>query len=552
MDTPVFDLCDEYVRRWVVLDPVGAGVRGVVGDFGPATDYGPDGLAARADLIRDTLRRLAALAPTGPADEHAAGFLAERLGAELASIDLDEPLRQVRSPFGLVDSLRDAPSLLPQATPADWVALADRLAALPGMLVGWQDTLRLGLSRGLTAARRQVLATAGQAQRYADDGTHDELVARYGDGPLAGRLADAARAAHGGYAQIARFLREEYLPHATERDAVGAQRYAVASRLFLGDDIDPVDAYHWGWDELRRIEVELAAEAERVQPGASVAQAVALLDRTEVVHGADAYLDWLRERHAEAIEALDGVHFDLHPALRTVDVVLAVGSGSGAAYYTPPSEDLTRPGRTWWPLGGRAEFAVWGELTTVFHEGVPGHHLQLGATRTQGAGLSRFSRLTGVSGHSEGWALYAERLADELGWFTPPGSRLGMLKGSALRAARVVIDIGVHLELPLPAPEAARHGPQWTFEVAGEVLRTRGGAAEHRVHAEVLRYFGWPAQAISYKLGERAWLAARDRARQRAGAAFDLKAWHTATLALGSVGLAGLSAALDQAGTQPG
>ena len=143
-----------------------------------------------------------------------------------------------------------------------------------------------------------------------------------------------------------------------------------------------------------------------------------------------------------------------------------------------------------------------------------------------------------VSGHGEGWALYAERLADELGWFGEPGTRLGMLSGSALRAARVVIDIGVHLGLPLP------DGSRWTFERACEVLRERGRAEPHRVHAEVVRYFGWPGQAISYKLGERAWLAARDEARQRLGSHFNLKQWHTEALSLGPVGLATLAKTL--------
>jgi len=227
--------------------------------------------------------------------------------------------------------------------------------------------------------------------------------------------------------------------------------------------------------------------------------------------------------------------------LRAIEVVLARGSTSGAAYYTPPSEDLARTGRTWWPVGERGDqdrFATWSELSTVFHEGVPGHHLQAGAAKMTGDGLSRFAKSSFVSGHGEGWALYAERLADELGWFSEPGTRLGMLGGSALRAARVVIDIGVHLDLPLP------DGSRWTFAKACEVLRERGRAEPHRVHAEVVRYFGWPGQAISYKLGERGWLAAREHARRRPG--FDLKRWHTAALNLGPIGLRDLVAELAQ------
>ncbi|GAA5188592.1 DUF885 domain-containing protein [Rugosimonospora acidiphila] len=532
--TPVFDLCNEYITASALLDPVAASSRGIAAEFGAATDYSPAGHAARADLIRGTLAKLTGLTATSDADRHAAAHLRERLSAELAWHESGEPLRTLRAHFGLMGSVRDSVDLLPHTDDDQWRDVASRLTAVPAMLESWRASLSAGLRQGLPAARRQALEAAGQADRYA--GTHDALVASYGDGPLAGELTKAAAAAHEGYAEMGRYLRQEYAPKAADADGVGAERYAVASRLSLGQDIDPGDAYLWGWEELRRIEEEMRREADRVRPGASVDEAIAILDETEYVVGLDAYRGWLQERHDWAIDQLQGRHFDIAEPLRTVDVTLATSSLSGAAYYTGPSEDLSRPGRTWWPLGGRDRFSTWSELSTVFHEGVPGHHLQIGATVAAGDSLSRFARLSMVSGHCEGWALYAERLADELGWFSEPGTRLGMLTGSALRAARVVIDIGVHLDLPLP------DGSQWTFERACEVLRDRGRAEEHRVHAEVVRYFGWPGQAISYKLGERGWLAAREEARRRPG--FDLKSWHTAAIGLGPIGLAGLAEAL--------
>jgi uncharacterized protein (DUF885 family) len=537
--TPIFELCDEYVRENAELDPVAARMQGVTGESGIATDYSPEGYAARERLVADTLGRLAGLEPASDADRRAALHLRERLEADAAWYAAEEPLRTVRTPFGLLTSLRDSVDLLPRGTDEQWRDVAARMAAIPGMLASWRESLDAGLAKGLPAARRQAVGLAAQGENY--QGTHDDLVASYGDGPLAGELAEAARAAYRGYLDMATYLRDTYAPRATESDGVGAQRYAVASRRSLGADIDLLEAYHWGWEELARIEAEMAAEAERVRAGANVDEAIAVLDGTEYVDGTDAYHAWLREWHEWAIDELHGVHFDIAEPLRTIDVVLAPSSTSGAAYYTGPSEDLSRPGRTWWPLGGRARFETWNELSTVFHEGVPGHHLQIGATRVAGDTLSRFARFSTISGHAEGWALYAERLADELGWFTVPGSRLGMLTGSALRAARVVIDIGVHLDLPMP------DGSRWTFEKACDVLADRGRLPRHRVHAEVLRYFGWPGQAISYKLGERAWLAARDDARARPG--FDLKAWHTAALDLGPIGLGNLASELARIGS---
>jgi uncharacterized protein (DUF885 family) len=544
--TPVFRLCDEYVTRSAALDPVGAGARGIMADFRAATDYGPDGHAARAELMASTLAALGSMAATSEADRLAADYLRERLEAELAWHRTGEPLRAVRAPFGLVMFVRDSVDLLPRGDDDAWRDIAARMRAIPGMFSSWRASLEAGLGQGLRAARRQAVAAAAQAAQYSA-GTHRALLESYGDGPLAAELAAAAAQAHEGYREIARYLREDYAPRAAETEGVGAERYAIWSRLSLGADIDPVEAYDWGWAELARIEAEMAAEAGHVSPGASVDEATAILDQSEYVTGADAYLAWLQDRHDRAIERLDGAVFDIPPPLRRIEVVLVRGSASGAAYYTGPSEDLSRPGRTWWPLAGRSDddrFKTWSQLSTVFHEGVPGHHLQDGAARMARDRLSRFARCTFVSGHGEGWALYAERLADELGWFSEPGTRLGMLASSAVRAVRVVIDIGVHLDLPLP------DGSRWTFEKACEVLRERGRAEPHRVVPEVTRYFGWPGQAISYKLGERGWMAAREHAKRRPG--FDLKRWHTAALSLGPVGLSGLAEALSRIGDDAG
>ncbi|HEY1705368.1 MAG TPA: DUF885 domain-containing protein [Trebonia sp.] len=535
--SPIFRLADDYLTQQAALDPVGAGMRGLSGVFGAATDYSPDGYEAQAELIARTLTALSALPVAGEADRIAALLLRERLSSAAAWHEAGEPLRELRTPIGRIAALRDSVDLLPRSSEEDWRNIGARLAAIPAMFGSWRDSLAEGLRRGLPAARRQALGAAGQAETYARIRTHDALISSYGDGPLASSLASAAAAAYAGYDSLARYLREEYAPGAVPADAVGAERYAVNARLSLGADLDPREAYEWGWAELGRIEAEMKAEAGSVRAGASVAEAWAILGETEFVDGEDAYAAWLQERHDEAVSRLNGTAFDIPPALQRIDAVLARGSASGAAYYTAPSEDLTRPGRTWWPLGGRQRFSTWNELTVVFHEGVPGHHLQAGAA-TVSSSLSRFARNTFISGHGEGWALYAERLADELGWFADyRGSRLGMLAGSATRAARVVIDIGVHLDLPLP------DGSRWTFASACDVLRDRGHIEEYRVVPEVTRYFGWPGQAPSYKLGERAWLAARSAAAAKPG--FDLKKWHAAALRLGPLGLDSLTSELS-------
>ncbi len=348
--TPVFRLCDDYVTRWAALDPVAAGMQGLASVFGAATDYGPDGSAARAELITATLDALEPMSLTSDADRLAAGFLRERLEAQLAWHRCGEPLRLLRAPIGLISAVRDSVDLLPRDGDDGWRNIAARLDAIPVMFTSWRASLDAGLSQGLTAARRQAVQAAVAADHCV--GSHDALVASYGDGPLAAELAAAVVQAYRGYTELARYLREDYAPRATEVDGVGADRYAVAARLNLGADIDLEEAYEWGWAELRRIEAEMAAEADAISLGASVEEAMAILNESAYVTGEDAYLAWLQDRHDRAIEQLDGVHFDIPAPLRRIEVVLARGSTSGAAYYTGPSEDLSRPGRTWWPLGG--------------------------------------------------------------------------------------------------------------------------------------------------------------------------------------------------------
>jgi uncharacterized protein (DUF885 family) len=186
----------------------------------------------------------------------------------------------------------------------------------------------------------------------------------------------------------------------------------------------------------------------------------------------------------------------------------------------------------WWSVPeGVTEFDTWRELTTVYHEGVPGHHLQVGQAVYLRDQLNSWRREAWTSGHGEGWALYAERLMEELGFLERPTDRLGMLDGQRMRAARVVLDIGVHLGKPMPG------GGAWTFESALQFLGEHVNMNAPFVRFEVERYFGWPGQAPAYKVGQRVWEDLRDEIAAREGAAFDLKEFHRRALSLGGCGL---------------
>jgi uncharacterized protein (DUF885 family) len=225
-------------------------------------------------------------------------------------------------------------------------------------------------------------------------------------------------------------------------------------------------------------------------------------------------------------------------------------SGSGAIYYTGPSADFSRPGRMWWSVPpGVEEFGTWREKTTVYHEGVPGHHLQVGIATAMADSLNDWRRLASwSSGYGEGWALYAEELMREFGFLDDPGDWLGMLDGQRLRAARVVFDIGVHLRKP--APEAFGGGT-WDADKGWELLSQNvAGMPEGFLRFEWARYLGWAGQAPSYKLGQRFWEQLRARAcapgagQPEGDQAARLRDFHNRALRLGSLPLAVLPAAL--------
>jgi len=348
---------------------------------------------------------------------------------------------------------------------------------------------------------------------------------------------------------MARWLSEEYAATASERESCGEERYQLLSRLFLGATLDLPETYRWGWAELHRVEREMAETARRISPGATLDEAKELLetDPTRAIEGVEAYRDWLQQLHDETVASLDGVHFEIEEKIKPVEVMIPPAGGALIPYYTGPSEDFSRPGRTWWPVDGRTHFPKWGEVSIAYHEGVPGHHIQVAGVRLLTEELSRFQRtLTFISGHGEGWALYAERLMGELGYLENPDYYLGMLSAQALRCVRVIIDIGMHLELAIPQDESFHPGEKWTHDLMLDFAAGRTRRPREFLQSEVIRYLGWPAQAISYKVGERKWLEARESARQRAGASFSMKEFHSQALALGPMGLDTLGTELGE------
>ncbi len=533
MLAPVSDvdaLSDRYVGEFAAADPCAAAMMGIAGHDGELTDYGPEGFSARHELAERTLAELNTTPVHTDAQRRAAAVLRDRLEIDLARFAagyVDADLNTITSPPQL---LRQAIEVLDQGERTVVADMRSRLAGIPQALSGLRASLERGRQQGRVSAVRQVVNCARQSKEFAD---------------YLGTLPSTYRAeterAGVALVEFASYLADDLAPNAPRRDAVGRERYALEARNHLGSKVDLLETYEWGWQELARLEAEMRTVGAEILPGEPLPAVLAALDADPAhrVRGAEQFRGRIQELADKAIADLDGTHFDIPEPLRRLDCrVPATNTG---VYYLAPAEDLSRPGTVWYSMTSD-EPATWSVPSVMFHEGAPGHHLQLGLNVLNTRTLNRFQRLSAElhPGHGEGWGLYAEKLMDELGYYELPAYRMGMFAGGQqLRAARVVVDIGLHLELPIPAGVGFHDGAVWTPELAVEFVAARSGAMGGIEFArfEVDRYLGLPGQAIAYKVGERAWLAARADARARQGSRFDLRTFHSTALDLGPMGL---------------
>ncbi|MGP3536746.1 DUF885 domain-containing protein [Microbacterium sp. RD1] len=547
--TPIDQIADGWVDTLAELEPTLATYIGRSEFNDRFGDYSPAGHERVAEATRSTLAALEAAQPVDAVDEVTRDDLSRELRLSLELSDAKWHLRDLNVIASPAQDIRAVFDLMPTGTTEDWSVVSARLGALPTAVDGYIRTLRQGIAEGVVPARRQVVEVVTQIARYtSDSGFFAEFAADAAPAEgalpasLARDLADRANAARVAYGALSTFLSTELAPAAPEKDAVGRELYALHSRRFLGATIDLDETYEWGIEELARMVAEQEAIAAEILPGAGVEEAVAHLeaDPARKLVGTEALQKWMQATSDRAIEDLGRTHFDIPEPIRRLECMIAP-TREGGIYYTGPTDDFSRPGRMWWSVPeGVNEFDTWRELTTVYHEGVPGHHLQIAQAVYNRAQLNSWRRLLGgTSGHAEGWALYAERLMESLGFLDDPADRLGMLDGQRMRAARVVLDIGVHLEKPRLSGEGT-----WDADYALQFMMRNVNMSEEFVRFEVNRYLGWPGQAPSYKVGQRIWEQLRDGYAEAQGSEFDIKQFHKRALDLGGVGLDTLRAAL--------
>ncbi|WP_413040411.1 DUF885 domain-containing protein [Rothia mucilaginosa] len=551
--TDVDQIANEYFEKVLDLNPVHATELGRKGVETLYPDYSPAGEKAFARLAKKTLKKVDNVLPIDDVDLVTLDALQERLSLYRKQYKAGFGGWQLNNIASVPQEVRSVFDLMKRNTQQDWEHIVGRMHRVTEALEGYIQTLEAAREEGKVAPRRQVDIVIEQtAAYYAPGGFFDDLAAEVAEAvpALKDEAVAGAEAAKEGYRRLNSYLVEKLQPVAPSRDAVGRKAYSLHSRSFLGTTIDLDETYAWGVKELESIIARQREVAEEIEPGASIERAKQLLDEDPArqLHGTDELKAWMQKLADAAVENLADTHFEIGGPMRRIECCIAP-TNEGGIYYTGPSPDFSRPGRMWWSVPeGEDTFTTWRETSTVYHEGVPGHHLQIAiATALKGTMNSWRTNMLWVSGHGEGWALYAERLMEELGYLKDPGDRMGMLNAQRMRAARVVFDIGVHCEMPIPAEWAEQLGVEpgtiWTSELGYEFLKLNLDESEGHLRFEFLRYLGWPGQAPSYKIGERLWLELRDQALRRGD---DMRAFHTRALLLGSVGLDTLRRALTE------
>lgn len=533
-NTPISKILDNFMEEGIKLTPIGATMLGVPGLDDQLDDFSMVGQEKQADLARRTLSAIQAETPVNEFDRIARDVAVERLSSELKlseTLESNILFNLIASP---VTRVRQVFEMMNKDNPETISNVVKRLNAIQGAFAGWKSSLEFAAEKGKVNSRRQVLATVGQLETLSK-GAFTAVASKFDGTGKNEELLNAAKNAEKACGELAIWLRDSYAPKSAPQDGVGEERYKMWARHFTGADLDLRDTYEWGIDQLNTINERMWVAAKKLYPDAKTLREVA--DRLDndsryTVEGEEELLKRLREFIAKAVERLDGKEFDIDPRIKNCEARLAPEGSASAAYYMGPSEDLSRPGTTWFPTMGRKVFGWWNIVSTWYHEAVPGHHLQVATTKINTDRLNRFQRnRVWVSGYGEGWALYAERLMDELGAFEDPGYEMGYLSAQGLRAARIVVDIGMHCGYK------DFNGEVWNAESAFKLLHERALLDEISARSEVDRYLGWPGQAISYKVGERFWMECRESAKQRLGAKFELKKFHSFALNLGPMGL---------------
>jgi uncharacterized protein (DUF885 family) len=424
-------------------------------------------------------------------------------------------------------------------TPERLDQLLARHAAYPAMVEQYVSTLAEGVADGRTAAAVPVRRAIEQVERFLAMGPADHpatSMARVSDGDR-GRVADAVeRHVYAGLRRLRDYLVEEYQPHARPEPGLsttpgGAEAYRLAIRSQTSIEATAEEVHAFGLADLEAIEAEKDEIAHTLGLADRHALRRALADDPANHTDDPAAIVGLAQAQTDRAYAEAPKYFGRLPSANCY--VKAVEpyreKDSPPAFYMPPSLDGSRQGQYYINTYQPADRQLHKLAAFTFHEATPGHHFQI-AIEMELGGLPAFRRLgarmAGVA-YSEGWGLYTERLADEMGLYADERERFGMLEAQSFRAARLVVDSGLH-------------AMGWSRQQAIDFMFERGDVPMVDAEIEVDRYTVWPGQALAYKVGQREIERARADVTAAMGERFDLRAFHDEVLGHGSLPLATL------------
>jgi uncharacterized protein (DUF885 family) len=480
--------------------------------------------------------------------------LLEVIENDLAGMSCDFHLWTVDPMGGPQTNFFNLPSIQPVKTPEQGQAMVQRWRAMGPYLDGHIANLRAGAGAGLVATHDQVRRVIDQldellARPVEGWSLLDPLAEKHEDWPAAEREAFDAklRAAvteevRPALSRYREFLKSEIFPRARPAERVGlahlpggAECYRKMIRVHTSLDLPAEEIHRLGLDEVTRIRNEMSALAAKELGTAELPEILRRL-RTDK----QLYFATREEVEAKAREALARAQgavprwFGIQPQAKCEVVPMEEHEEkhSTIAYYRQPALDGSRPGRYYINTYAPDTRPRYEAEALAFHEAVPGHHLQI-AIAQELKDLPEFRKHTGVTAYVEGWALYTEELAEEMGLYSSDLDRIGKLSFEAWRASRLVVDTGMH-------------ALGWSRQQAIDFMLANTALAENNIVNEVDRYITWPGQALAYKLGQLEILKLREEARGRLGKRFDMRAFHDCVLRNGAVGLGALRELVEE------
>jgi uncharacterized protein (DUF885 family) len=497
---------------------------------------------------RDFLARVEAIPSTDFAeqDQLSRDLLIRVLEQRIADFDLKEYEMPINQQNGVHTSLADLPLSVPLDSVKHYEDYIARLHQIPRVLSQTTEVLRAGMKDKLMPVRFLAEKLPVQCQGIIDSDPFLLPTKKYPASISAEeqkRLTQEMTDAINGdvipaYKTFANFLRTEYAPEGRTTLSVmslaeGKKRYendiyARTTTRMTADEI-----HQLGLREMERIEGEMTVIAKK-EGFADLASFRASLKTNPkyIPTSADQILDDFRRYIAQMEPKLPELFTVLPKSPVTVEAIPAFQSAA-ATHYVTGTPDGKRPGRVVVATSNFAERSLIDEEAIAYHEGIPGHHMQL-SVQQQLTGLPRFRlHSLGFNAYVEGWALYAEQLGKEVGFYQDPVSDYGRLSSELFRAVRLVVDTGIHAK-------------GWSREQVLEFMRQSGAVDEPTIQSETDRYIAWPAQALSYKLGQLKFRELRERARKELGPQFDLRKFHDEMLDGGTLPLDLLEARTDR------